>query len=695
MSSLSTVAQDEREIVDEAQTISVTRTADGASTLVDYEIRGFTSPFGGQLVSAPTIEVPDPWPKQIGSDVEIKFNISVSEGFAGDDYVIEYTVDDGTTETDYCFFVQNGVYSAADAGNLTFRASAELERLSGTFEDDRSARELTDFSDTSRRGTGEFVFISDSSTLDDKHGDEPIPYFEDGNSLTFPAEAFSSRDSTAIIALQWNPDQGKDYPVAELTQGGNTYLEVRNEQGDVELLSDFAASSLYRSNTYSRDSLSPDERILIAEARIDTNEGMAAGSVNREITESDTTLQAVGFSSGTTELVLDPAGEDPDLKLLDVLTYDESIPTTELDRVARQLTYFYQADLVSPEQITTEGAGSPRPQSHVFYDSDVGSTVDRYNDTIERYDMYTASDPIIRLDPGDPDVFDNMGNLIDPTEPVWTLSEQGTAIAVDGRERAAAGTVGGDVLKLDYTGTPIWTFSHGGEITATELGQERYVYSASTDGTVKKIGEEGSAAVWSFGDHTGAVNDLALYQDRFLYTAGEDETVYKIDENDRSIIWSMAPVSSPVVAVDVSPSERVFAAYGNGELRVINSSNGNVQKCYTPFDQDLSSGTPISDLAVRSDTELYLVAGDFIKKIDPTDGSEYWKQDVFGSNPNKTAELDAVAVSPNGNVFAAENLEHNVIEFDGGDGSKVSEFSVSGDIHDLSVQPGTVEPHWR
>lgn len=661
MSSLSTVAQSERKIVDEAQTISVTRTADGASELIDSQIRGYSSPFGGQLVFAPTLSTST---TQVGPDLEITFTIDVSQGFAGDDYVIEYTVDDGTTETDYCFFVQNGVYFASDAGNLTFRASAELERLSGTFGNERPARELTDFSDTSRRGTGEFVFVSDSSTLDDKHGGEPIPYFEDGNSLTFPSEAFSSRDSTAILVLQWNPDQGKDYPVARLTQGGNTYLEVRNEQGDVELQSDFASSSLYRSGTYSGD-------VLVAEARIDTSEDAAAGSVNREITDSDSTLQG-SFSSGTTELTLDPTGEDPDLKLLDVLTYDEPIPATELDRVARQLTYFYEADLTSP-QVTTQGAGSPRLQSHIFY-----------NEETEEYDMYVASSSISRYDPNGILEFD--------------YPEQGTAVAADGRERAAAGTLGGDVLKLGHTGAPIWTFSgHGSEITATELGQERYVYSASTDGTVKKIGEEGLED-WSFGGHTGAVNDLALYRGVALYTAGDDESVRRVSESTGNSTGGSWPfevsVSSPVVAVGVSPSGRVFASYGNGELRVIDSGANELQ-CLTPFDQELPPSTAIEDLAVRSDTELYLVAGDFIKKIDPTDGSEYWKQDVFGSNSNKTAELDAVAVSPNGNAFAAENFEHNVIEFDGGDGSKISEFSVSGDINDLSVQPGTVEPHWR
>lgn len=659
---LSVIANENREVKKpDAQTANLvlTRTAQSDVSqpqLDDWSVEGYSSTIGGQLLSSPDVSVSTTERQDAGSMyyTDIDFTVETDTKTGGSDFVFEYTVSDTNATETSNFFYQNGVYSASIAsGNeseFKFRASAELERLSDTYDDGQVADEPTDFSDTSRRGVSDLKYVRQSSPFT-KHGGEPIPYFAGPGEIELPVQAFSTRASSIILVLHWNHNPGEDFNVATVEQGGNTYLSVRNAQDDVEIQSDFTANVLYQSATYS------GER-LVAEIRINTGDSEANGSVNREITDSGQPLQGT-FSSGTSKIQL----HADSAKLFDALVYSADISTESLDRLAKQLSYFYKIDMTSPE-VLTEGEGSRAIQNHLFYDEEV-----------QKYDMYVASSPVKRFDD-------------DGTE-VWSFSADAASVATDNQFTPAVGTsTNNNVHRVTSKGNVIWTFQgHTGSVEAVETGVEKFTYSASLDGTVKKLGPEGTP-VWSFGEHTDGVNDIAVYKKLAVYTASADNTVRRIVDSTGDEDWQFTGHLDAVTSVEVDSSEEVYTAAANGELRKLDN-DGNETYFETPFDAELS-GAAINDIALRSDTELYAVAGDTIKKLDATNGDEIWNYQVELSSG--TAKLEAVEVSPSGSIFVAENEENNIIEFDD-TGSKVSEFSSPGTVSDLSVQPGTFEPH--
>lgn len=656
---LSTVSQDEREVKNpgEAGNVVFTRTVESTvspPTLTDFEVRGYSTEFGGQKVEPLDVSV-STTNSSDGSNyyLDIEFAFDSFSDVAGTDFVIEYTVeDDNATETSN-FFFQNGVYGArAPGASLMFRGSAELERLSETFEDGENVNEMTDFSDVSRRAQSGLEYVSASSPFS-KHTTEPIPYFGGSGTVDFPSQSFSSRQSSVVIACQWNQVQSESFPVFRLVQGSNTYLEIRNDQSDITLESDLVGSTLYSSSTYAGD-------IMIAEVRIGDSE--VFGTVNREIDRSSS-VPTGSFESGNTSLEINPQDKPVSPKLFDVLVYDNPLSSEELDRLSKHLSYFYKADLTSPK-IATEGSGSTKVQNHLLYNSET-----------EQFDVIQTGGDTRRYDPN--------GNL------VWDFTiADGTAVAVDSRSQIGLGTgAGNDVHRISSQGDLVWTFGgHSDSINSIELGVETYTYSASEDGTVKKLDRTGTP-VWNFDQHAEAVNDIAVYEDIAIYSVSDDETVRRIVDSTGSEDWSFTEHLADVFLVEADRNENVYTASSNGELRVVDE-DGNQVAHFSPFESN-----PVEDMAVRNGS-LYVVSGDILKKIDTTDGSEIWKQGVFESNDNKTAQLVSVAVSPSGSIYVAENLENNILEFDDS-GSKISEFSVSGGTLDLTVQPGTFEPHWN
>ncbi len=643
--------------------LNITRTAKsdvGPPSLVDWSVEGYSSPFGGQLLPVPDAQV-STTSRQEGSQhfLDIEFEIKTSTAPAGSDFVFEYEIDDGNSVETSQFFYQNGVYPSAqatgDESEYAFRASAELERISGTYVDEQKAENPTDFSDVSRRGSSNLVYISESSPFK-KHGSEPIPYFRGPGTIQALEEAFSSRDSTCILVLHWNQDHAQNFPVARVKQGGNTYLEVWNAQSDIELHSDFAEDQLYRSSTHVGE-------ILIAECRLNTGENWAKGSVNREISEQSTSLSESSFSSGSTQIEIDPESKNIHAKLFDALLYSGSAESGNIDKVAKQLSYFYKADTTSPS-IETVGEGSPHVQNHLFFDSEV-----------QEFDMYVASNPIKRFDQ-------------DGTE-VWSFSGDGLSVATDSRFSPAVGTsVNANVHRLSPKGNPIWTFeAHTSSVEAVETGIETYTYSASLDGTVKKIGSEGTP-VWNFGNHNGAVRDIALFSDVAVYSGGADNTVRRIVDSTGSQDWKFEGHLDTVTAIEVDSDERIYTSAANGEIRALDNE-GNEIYLVAPA----SAGTPsIHDISVN-ENHLYAVTTAKIFKVDKIDGSIVWDRAAYKSDPSKNSpSLSAVAVRPEGGIVVTENSENLIILFDE-NGDVEDSFPSPGTTHDISIQPGSYEPH--
>lgn len=658
---------------------------------VEVSLTGYSNNFGGQLVDR-DYGVID---KEITEDGNLRIALRVSDGEQGADYIVEYSVNDGTGTTDFAqFFYQNGVFPDSEAApeeeDLTFRMSAELERFSGTFADGQVVEEATNFADLN----GDFIDVPNlefntTSSIYRKHSGEPIPNFGGTGLINFPSDFFSSRASTVFIVLQWDQDFDKNFIIAQLEQGDKSYLEIRNEQQDVQLDSDFANTSLYKGPQ-------PSQNVMVVSCVIDPSKNVVRGSVNRRINKSPKNLTGESFASGFSQLSINPAGEASNPNLFDVLVYDDALTEGNVNRVAKQLSYFYGADMTSsglqqnitsPTQEHTAGSGSPKIQNHMFF-----------NEDILRYDLLTTGEPTESYDVS-----------VDPAIQEWSYSKRTGAVAFNSHRKAAVGTGNNNVALLSSEGNEIWNFEgHTGTIVSVEIGKQYGVYSASNDGSVRKIGNRGNE-VWKYDgfedDQTNA-RSIALYDDLAVYVGASDGTVRRLVESDGSESWVynwLEDSSDPVVnAVGVNKSQEIFAAGANGEFRALDR-DGNRFINTIPFEDEITNvdgnftGEAINDLAVVGDY-VYVVSGPYVKKLNASNGDEIWSLGPIEID-SSPSDMEAVAVHPDfvfvsgieqfgfdriSKVFKIENGEI-VSEIEGFDNL----------IGDLSVQPGSYEPHWR
>jgi hypothetical protein len=654
---------------------------------VQVDLTAYSSNFGGQLVDR-SYEVVE---KAINADGNLEIVVSTTDGEQGADYVVEYSVEDngGTVDTAQ-FFYQNGVYSISDAGTPTFRISAELERFSGTFVNNQTVQEATNFADVD----GEFIEMPDLNYLTTassfrKHSGEPVPYFEGNRIVTFPSDPFTSRASTVLFALQWEQDFEKAFTVAQLRQGNKNYVEIRNEQNKIEVQSDFANGSIYDAFQYAGN-------IIVVSCVIDPENSQVSGSVNREITKPPQTLSGESFGSGIPRINLDPEGELGQVKLFDVITYDEAISEEDLNRVSKQLSYFYGADMTSPGIERTGsslsrdkvGSGSPKIQNHMFF-----------NDDILKYDVLLAGDPVESYDVS-----------VDPGIREWNFSVTGSAVAFNAYRKAiVANQQSNDVSLLTSEGEEIWNFGgHSNTVNAVESGKQYQAYSASEDGTVRKIGKQGSE-IWKYNDIVDgeSFRSLALYDGLALYVGTSNGTVRRIVESGGSEAWAVdligGSTNPSVDALEVDRSERIFVGCGNGEVRSFNN-DGNELFNTIPFEDEFTElgnfqEEPITDLAVI-DEKLYVISGPYAAKLDAVNGDVDWK---IGPIEIESAEveLQVVGVHPSGSVYIY-GIQPNRIRqvgklFKIEDGEIVAEpvELTDSDVRDISIQPGTPEPHWK
>lgn len=655
--SLSDISTDTREVVRplRSKKVKLTRPVSTSNDIenIDVDITGYSNSYGGQLVDNAFEEIEN----QINGDGDLEITIPSPEvgGVQGGDYVVNYSVEDSSGAADEGkLFYQNGVYSDAAAGDLTNRVSAELERLSGTFANNQEVEEATNFANLG----GDFISMSrltynSIGSEYTKHNGEPIPYFTGAGTVNFEDQAFSSRDSTAIVVLQWPQNFDEFFTVARLEQGDKTYLEVRNGKKYIEIESDFADSIVYEQFTYASN-------IAILACRIDATEGQVFGSVNGEITGGPVGITTEPFDSAKGELGLDPEGQAGDLKLFDLLTYDEAISDEDLDRILKQLSYFYKANLTSPNE-EVRGRGSPKIQNHLFYDEDV-----------MKYDVLTATSPATSYDVSS-----------DSKTSEWTHSREAASVSFNSHRKSAVGTEDNDVLRLTSEGDRIWEYAgHSGRVSAVECGKHENVYSGSSDGTVKKIGRRGDE-IWNFDVPASPVTDIAVFRDLAVYSASGD-IVRRIVENDGSEYtednWPFTGHFDTVNCLEVDKDEKIYTGAANGELRAIDNDG---KKSYRE-----TFASSIEDLAVRHDS-LYVVFGNEIKKLEASNGAEVWT-----ASAEDDSTLEAVAVHPSGSVFVSDTTNNLIIEFDD-TGSKVTDFTVQRPASDLSIQPGTFEPHWQ
>lgn len=593
--------------------------------LKSFETVGYSSEFGGQLTQGikafATAESGD-----------LVVTVETESADAGSDFIFKYELESGESGQ---FFYQNGLYPSDPS---LFRGSAALERLSAVYRSDGTpSKNPTNYADASEFASSDFDYVEGGQ----KHSSEPIPRFANGNELIFPESSeFSSRNSTLILAVDWNRNLDRDFDVLNVSQGENSYLKLSNDQDSIRIDSDFCESPASFEKTSGR---------VVIDAQIGENE--VAFSVNggkekvRKLTGA--------YSSGTPKLL----AEDESLQLFDVLTYDDRIGRNRIDRVLKQLSYLYAVDL------TSNGI-----QNHLFYD-----------EKVNQFDMYIGTDnKTVKLE-------------TDAQSPDWNHVADSESVASNSRGEAVIGTDSNSkVYKVGHSGTPVWTYdAHEREVCAVESGIENVAYSGSKDRTVKKIDRRGNT-VWSFGDHDSGVLDIANYRDVAIYSVTEDGVVRRITstygEEDTSGNWRYSTdIRLEFTAVEVDKNEHLYVCGSNGELRVLDN-DGTEITCIAPF----GSQEKISDIAV-SPEGVYVVSENVLKLFDKqpknwkNGNAEVWNAEFSG-------KLTSVSVSPDKLSAVSQGSEVYIID---DEGKTINTFEFDEKVNEISFQPGTFEPHWQ
>ena len=196
----------------------------------------------------------------------------------------------------------------------------------------------------------------------------------------------------------------------------------------------------------------------------------------------------------------------------------------------------------------------------------------------------------------------------------------------------------GTVRKLDSSGNQVWSFTgHTNQVMDIAVDLNGNVYSGSRDNTVRKIDPDGNQ-VWSFNASSG-VEGVAVDQNEFVYVALLNSNVLKIDP-DGNQVWAFTNHTNFLQGISVDLNGFVYSAGGDNTVRKIDP-DGNQVWSFT------GHSSFVGDVAVDLNGFVYSASFDnTVRKIDP-DGNQVW------SFTGHTSDVEAIAVGQDGFVYSA------------------------------------------
>ena len=236
-------------------------------------------------------------------------------------------------------------------------------------------------------------------------------------------------------------------------------------------------------------------------------------------------------------------------------------------------------------------------------------------------------------------------NSLPPEEPVelWEYdnSDDIHCVAVDDDQNVYIGTEDSNVIKLDSTGTPVWTFGdHMMKVLGIDVDEFGNVYSGSADTNVKKINSSGIEQ-WNFAGHTGWVNDVKVDSAGNVYTASSDNSVRKLS-NAGAELWAYAGHTNWVLGVATDSAGNVYTASADGTVRKMNDS-GTHQWTFS----DHSNW--VTGIAIDSNDNIYTCSADnTVKRLD-VDGNEIW---TFSDHSNN---VTSIAIDDNNDIYTGSS----------------------------------------
>ena len=237
---------------------------------------------------------------------------------------------------------------------------------------------------------------------------------------------------------------------------------------------------------------------------------------------------------------------------------------------------------------------------------------------------------------------------LEPPEKLWEYdghSSQVNSIAVDQYGFVYSGSSDQTVRKIDPDGNELWSSDVNTTIYTVAVDQDRFVFIGNFDNTIRKI-DPGGNQVWSFTGHENTVYGLDTDRNGFVYSASLDNTVRKIDP-DGNQVWAFTGHSDNVWDVAVDQDGFVYSGSSDQTVRKIDP-DGNQVWSFTGHSGNIRTVTVDQDGFVYSGS--FGTEDSILRKIDP-DGNQVWSFSGDGS----TSTVHNVTVDQDGFVYYGSN----------------------------------------
>lgn len=523
-------------------------------SLVDFEAVPYSNNRGGISDNSPNITAQTT--QQSFSDrteLVIDFTLDTNTAQPGSDQIIRYTVTDGTFESEFSFFHQNGVkqltplsrISAEAENGDTYAVDQEVTNISTV----RNIASGSDFSVS--RNDFDFYGSEVSSSPDaasKRVNGELIPFFHysDSNTVDITTSNNLSGGSFSIYAvIGW--DENNDFePTISFSQGGDRLARLRNDSdgGTWRREINGRGGSIFR---YSGSSGNGSERYLI-EFRYNETLDKTFISQNRE------KLNLINDSSFSY-----PENEDfqirlncdslSSIKIFDVMVFDEDVAEVNTggkvvrssrkpDQIASHLSYLYDIDLRS---VLNFEYISRNISNYLFFErekqntkvySPGGSTVGggghrKYSENLDRENQVSDYTKGIFL-----------GDSSTSTSKVYDLAvdSQGNIFSLVDQQNGGnkfVGVIGNDTENSKFVGKAYNGTSPNDNI---EVDQFSFIYT--TDNSNQKIRKTHLSGkdIWTVSKNNQIV-DLSINKNGEAYVLVENEGILKYDEFGNEV-WS-------------------------------------------------------------------------------------------------------------------------------------------------------------
>ena len=213
-----------------------------------------------------------------------------------------------------------------------------------------------------------------------------------------------------------------------------------------------------------------------------------------------------------------------------------------------------------------------------------------------------------------------------------------------------------NVVKLNNLGDEVWRFSgHSKMIKSVVVDKEDNIYSASDDGTLRKISKDGQE-VWNFTGHTREISRAVIDTDDNIYTGSFDKTLRKISKDGQEI-WKFTGHTDIVAKLAIDSENNIYSFSNDNYIRKISKDGQEIWK--------RNPGGYVLGINVDGDGNLIIVnANNMVVKF-MQDGRRAWT--------NSTRDMmNSICIDSNNDIYVGGS-NGNIIKYSK-DGTKLSTF---------------------